>query len=73
MDGKKLHPHKIIWARLNIRLDVLSLDLMKSRSREIGNLNCRIALKFDRLIGGSAAEVTVQFQSDWTIVLYYRS
>ena len=33
--------------RLNIRKDVFSQDLVKSRSHEIGTLNCHIALKFD--------------------------
>ena len=41
---------------------------MKSRSHEIGTLNCRIALKFDRHIGSNAAEVPVKFQSDRTIL-----
>ena len=43
-------------------------DLVKSRSHEIGTLNCRIALKFDRHIGSTAAEVPVKFQSDRTIL-----
>ena len=34
----------------------------------IGSLNYRIALKFDRHIGSSAAEVPVKFQSDRTIL-----
>ena len=41
---------------------------MKSRSREISNLNYRIALKFDRHVGSSAAEVPVKFLSDRTIL-----
>ena len=41
---------------------------MKSRSHEIGTLNCRIALKFDKHIGNTAAEVPVKFQSDQTIL-----
>ena len=41
--------------RLNIRKDVFPWDLVKSRSHEIGTLNCRIALKFDRHIGSNAA------------------
>ena len=41
---------------------------MKFRSHEIGTLNCRIALKFDRHIGSNAAEVPVKFQSDRTIL-----
>ena len=40
-------------------------NLVKSRSREIGCCNGRIALKFDRHLGSSAAEVPVIFQSDW--------
>ena len=54
--------------RLNIRKDVFSWDLVKSRSHEIGTLNCRIALKFDRHIGSTAAEVPVKFQSDRIIL-----
>ena len=46
----------------------LSYDLVKSRSHEIGTLNCRIALKFDRHISNNAAEVPVKFQSDRTIL-----
>ena len=45
--------------------DVLSLDLVKSRSREIRCQNDRIALKFERHFGSAAAEVPVKFQSDW--------
>ena len=41
---------------------------MKSRSYEIGSLNYRIALKFDRHFGSNAAEVPVKFQSDWAIL-----
>ena len=37
----------------------------KSRSREIGYHNDRIALKFDRHLGSSAADVGVKFHSDW--------
>ena len=39
-----------------------------SRSREIGSLNYRIALKFDRHLASSAAEEPVKFQSDRTIL-----
>ena len=39
-----------------------------SRSREIGSLNYRIALKFDKHIGSSVAEGPVSFQSDRTIL-----
>ena len=37
--------------------DVLPPDLVKSRNREIGCYNDRIALKFDKHIGSAAAEV----------------
>ena len=47
------------------RMDVLPQDLVKSRSREIECYNERVALKFDRLLGSTAAEVPVKFQSDW--------
>ena len=60
--------HTASGARLNIRKDVFSYNLVKSRSHEIGTINCRIALKFDRHIGSTAAEVPVKFQSDWTIL-----
>ena len=42
--------------------------LVRFRSHEIGTLNCRIALKFDRHIGSTTAEVSVKFQSDRTIL-----
>ena len=41
---------------------------MKSRNREIGSLNNRIALRCDRDIDSSAAELPVNFQSDRTIL-----
>ena len=46
------------------RTDSLSQDLVKSRSREIGCYNDRIALKFDRYFGRAAVEVPVKFQND---------
>ena len=46
------------------RTDVLSQDLVKSRSRKIGCYNDRIVLKSDRHLGSAAAEMTVKFQSD---------
>ena len=52
----------------NIRLDVLSQDFVKSRSRENGSLKYRIDLKLDRHISSSAAEVPVKFYSDWPIL-----
>ena len=45
---------------------------MKSRSREIDSLNYRIALRFNRHIDSSAAQVPVKFQSDWTIIYQIR-
>ena len=59
---------KEIWAPSQYSKDVFSKDLVKSRSHEIGTLNSRIALKFDRHIGSTAAEVPVEFQSDRTIL-----
>ena len=47
---------------------ILSLDLTMHRSREIGSGNGRIALKFDRQIGSSTANVPVKFQSDRTML-----
>ena len=41
---------------------------MKSRSHVIGNLNYGIALKFNRHISSTAAEVPVKFQSNRTIL-----
>ena len=47
------------------RTDVFPYDVMKSRSHQIGCYNDRIALKFDRHLGGATAEVPVKFQSNW--------
>ena len=47
------------------RTDVLPWDLVKSRSRQIGCYIDSIALKFERHLGSSAAEVLVKFWSDW--------
>ena len=49
----------------NKRTGVLPQDPVKSRRREIGCYNDRIALKFDRHLGSTAAEVPVKFQSNW--------
>ena len=43
-------------------------EIVKSRSGENGSLNYGIALKFDRHIGSSVPEVSVEFQSDRTIL-----
>ena len=45
-------------------LGILSLDLVKSRSREIRIYNFAITLKSDRRLGSIAAESPVKFQSD---------
>ena len=44
--------------------DILPPNFVKSRSREIGCYNARIAPNFDRHLGSSAAELPVKFQSD---------
>ena len=44
------------------RKDILSPNLVKSRSRGIGCYNDRIALKFDRHFDSAAAELPVKFQ-----------
>ena len=48
--------------------DTFSRQQISVLSHEIGTLNSRIALKFDRHIGSTAAEVPVKFQSDRTIL-----
>ena len=53
----------------NTRKSVLSKYLVKSQSHEIGSSNHRIALKFDRRLGSSAAETPVKFQSDWILLI----
>ena len=40
------------------------LDLVKSRSREIGCYKDRVALKFGRHFGSTAAQVPVKIKSD---------
>ena len=47
------------------RTDVLPSDLVKSRSREIGCYDDRVALKFGRHLDSSAADVPVKFQNVW--------
>ena len=68
ISAKSLSVWRQAGPRLNIRKDVFPLDLVKSRSHEIGTLNCRIDLKFDRHIGSTAAEVPVKLQSDRAIL-----
>ena len=53
--------YEMVLTLFNKQTDVLPQDLVKSRSREVGYCNDRIALKFD----SSAAEMPVKFQSDW--------
>ena len=42
----------------------ISDDLVKPRSRDICIQNCPVALKIDRPLGNTTADVTVKFQSD---------
>ena len=44
------------------RTDFLPQDLVKSRSREILVYSFPVALKFDKQLGSSAAEMPVKFQ-----------
>ena len=44
-------------------------NVVKSRSREIGCYNDRIALKFDRHLNSVAAELPVKFQGDWKSII----
>ena len=44
---------------------VLPPNLVKSQRREIGCSNDHIALKFDKHLGSTAAEMLIKFQSDW--------
>ena len=43
------------------RQDVLPQEIMKSRCREIRVYNCPIALKYDRHLGSSVAEMPFKF------------
>ena len=43
------------------RTDVLPQDLVKSRSRDIGCYDDRIALRYDSHIGSAAAEMPVKY------------
>ena len=62
----------ILYLTLYILLDLYSLsgrkilpqDLVKSRSHEIRVQIFPIALKFDRYLGSSAAEMPVKYQND---------
>ena len=47
------------------RTGVLPQYLVKSRSREIGCYNDRIALKFDMHLGSAATEVPVKYKIYW--------
>ena len=49
-------------SRLTNRTDVLPQDLVKSRRREIGYHNDRIALKFDRLCCGAVCQILDQLE-----------
>ena len=55
-------------AFLTDRTDVLSQDLVKTQDREIHILTFWIALKFDRHLGSTTAEMPVKFESDLIII-----
>ena len=52
------------------RTDVLPQDLAKSRSRDIWAYPFQIALKFERYLGNSTAEMPVKFMSDIIIMTF---
>ena len=57
------------WALFKYPLRRLILrSHVKSRSLKIGSLDYCIALKFERHLGRSAAEMPVKFQGDQTIL-----
>ena len=60
-NDNRIEPHR--WVVTGTA--VLPPNLVKSRTREIGCYNDRIALKFDRHLGSGAAEVPVKFQIVW--------
>ena len=45
--------------------DVLPPNLVKSWSRETGCYGDRMAPKFDRHLGSTAADVPLKFKNDW--------
>ena len=51
--------------RFTKRWNVLPPNFATSRSHEIQCYNDRVALKFDRHLGSSTADMRVKFQSDW--------
>ena len=66
IQGNRFKMTSAKWLLFYLREDELRRlppDLVKSRSREFGFY--RIALKFDRHLGSTAAEVPVKFLSDW--------
>ena len=60
------------WAAIqslySLRTDFLPQNLLKSRSRKIWVYTFPIALKFDRRLGSSAAEMPDNLQSDTIII-----
>ena len=50
--------------RITKRTERLPPKLVKSRSREIGCFNDRIAPKFDRHLDGAVTDMPVKFQSE---------
>ena len=63
--SSKLRINEIYTYMASGPLDVLLPNLVKSRSRAIGDCNDRIALKYDRHLSSAAAEVPVKFQNEW--------
>ena len=55
-----------LWAPLQKQISRFIVNLVKSRSHEIGNSNYRIALTFDRHIGRSAA---CQMSKRWELLI----
>ena len=59
-----------VWVPLfTKRKNVLPQDLLKFRSREIRVYTFPIALKLNKHLGSSAAEMPVKFQSDAIIIV----
>ena len=65
--GKPVLTYRLVTSGplLTEQYDVLQPNLVKSRRREIGCYNDRIAIQFYRHFGSAAAELPVTFQRDW--------
>ena len=64
---EKAHRHQTFGLSLN-KTSYRKILWGKSRSCEIGSFNYHIVLEFDRLLGSTAAEEPVKFQSNRTIL-----